>query len=46
MVEKFAQAGQGGEFTPTPFLISTMTNKVVVYTPAESDPLFILYPYV
>ncbi len=23
-----------------------ITNKVVVYTPAESDPLFLLYPYV
>jgi hypothetical protein len=48
MMEKLAQAGKGGGARPTPFTISTITNKVVVYTQAErEDPLhqlFLLYP--
>jgi len=49
MVEKLAQAGQGGEFTPTPsylYHIYHITNKVVVYAPAESAPPMLSYPYV
>jgi hypothetical protein len=47
---KFAQAGKGGGgCTPTPFPISTITRKVVVYAPAERADtfnLFLLYPYI
>jgi hypothetical protein len=48
MMEKLAQAGEGGACTPTPFNISTITYKVVLYAPAERAdtlPLFLLYPH-
>jgi hypothetical protein len=49
MMEKLAQVGGGGGARPSPFTISTITYKVVVYAPAErvdTLPLFLLYPYV
>ncbi len=50
MMEKLAQADEGGGCTrPPPFTISTITYKVVVYSPAERAdtlPLSLLYPYV
>ncbi len=48
MMEKLTQAGQGGGCRPYPFTISTITSKVVVYTPAERAdtlPVFLLSPY-
>ncbi len=39
--------GVGGA-RPSPFTLSTITSKVVVYVPAEwadTLPLFLLYPY-
>jgi hypothetical protein len=35
MMEKSAQPVEGGGCTPTPFTLSTITNKVVMYAPAE-----------
>jgi hypothetical protein len=46
--KKYVQAGEGAGALPPPFLVSTITYKVVMYTPAEradSLPLFLLYPY-
>jgi hypothetical protein len=46
MMEKSAQPGEGVGCTP--FTISSITYKVVVYTPSESADtlsLFLLYPY-
>jgi hypothetical protein len=39
--------GWGLHARPPPFSISTITNKIVVYAPAEDryTPLFLLYPY-
>ncbi len=52
MMDKLAQHGENGMCTPIPFhyISSTITCKVVVYTPPERAdtvplPLFILYPY-
>jgi hypothetical protein len=49
MMEKLAQAGEGGVCTPSPsFTIFIITYKVAVYAPAECAvtlPLFHLYPY-
>ncbi len=48
MMEKFAQPGGGGGVRPPPFATSTITDKVVVYAPAERAvalPIFLLYPY-
>jgi hypothetical protein len=48
MMEKFAQTGEGGGCTPTPFTLFTITYKVVVYAPADKAdilPIFLLYPY-
>jgi hypothetical protein len=50
MKEKSAQPGECGGCTPTPFhyIYSTITDKVVVYAPAERADtlsLFLLYPY-
>jgi hypothetical protein len=48
MMEKSAQPGEGGGARPSPFTISTITYKVVVYAPAERAdklPLFLLYPF-
>jgi hypothetical protein len=45
MMEKLAQAGEGGGAHPSPFTISTITYKVEVYAPAETAgtiPLFLL----
>jgi hypothetical protein len=45
MMEKLAQPGVGGGARPPAFTISTITNKVVVYAPAERAgtlPLFLL----
>jgi len=51
MMEKSAQAGEGGGCTPIPFhysiSTSTITYKVVVYAPAERAdilPPILLYP--
>jgi hypothetical protein len=50
MVEKLAQAGQGGGVIVHPFQPITITYKVAVYTPAERAgtlstlPLFISTP--
>jgi hypothetical protein len=49
MMEKLAQAAEGGVAPPSPFNISTITYKVVVYAPAERAdtlPLFLFYPYI
>ena len=32
MMEKIAQAGEGGGCTPPPFTLFTITNNVAVYT--------------
>jgi hypothetical protein len=32
---KFAQAGEGGDARPPPFITFTITSKVAVYAPAE-----------
>ncbi len=48
-MEKLAQAGEGGDARPPPFIIFTITYKVAVYAPSEGAdtlPLFHLYPYV
>ncbi len=50
MMVKSAQPGVGGGYTAStsPFIISTVTYKVVVYIPAERAdrlPLYLLYPY-
>jgi hypothetical protein len=49
MMEKSAQAGEGGGCTPTPFHYITITYKVVMYAStterADTLPLFLLYPY-
>jgi hypothetical protein len=48
MMEKLAQAGEDGGARPTSFTLSTITYKVVVYTPAErAEPfsLFLFYPF-
>ena len=48
MMEKLAQPGEGGKCTPFTFTLSTITYKVVVYTPAEREdtlPLFLLHLY-
>ncbi len=45
---KSAQPGVAGGCTPSPFTLSTITSKVVVYSPADKGdtvPLFLLYPY-
>jgi hypothetical protein len=48
MIVKSVQLGEGGGgCTPSPFTLSTVTRKVVVYAPAErADTLliFLLYP--
>jgi hypothetical protein len=47
MMEKVAQAGEGRGARPSPFCSSTITNKVMLYAPAERAdtlPLFLLYP--
>ncbi len=47
MMEKSAQAGEGGVARPPPLTISTITCKVVVSAPAERADaflLFLLYP--
>jgi hypothetical protein len=47
-MEKSAQAGEGGGASPPHFTISTITYKVVVFSPAEradTHPLFPLYTY-
>jgi hypothetical protein len=44
MMEKLSQAGEGGGARPPPFTLSTITYKVVVYTPAERTdtlPIFL-----
>jgi hypothetical protein len=44
MMEKLAQTGEGWACTPTPFIISTITYKVVLYAPAErADTLPLFY---
>jgi hypothetical protein len=48
MMEKLAQPGEGGECTPAPFTISTITYNVMVYAKVErvdTLPPFLLYPY-
>ncbi len=50
MMEKPALAGVGGIARPSPFILVTITFKVVVYSYAPADradtlPLFLLYPY-
>jgi hypothetical protein len=49
MMEKSAQpVVRVGGARPPPFTLSTITSKVVVYSPAERAdalPLFLLYPY-
>jgi hypothetical protein len=48
MMVKSAQLGEGGGARPTPFTLSTIMSKVVVYSPAERADtlsLFLLYPY-
>ncbi len=48
MMEKLAQPGEGGGARPPHFTTSTITDKVVVYAPAERAvalPIFLLYPY-
>jgi hypothetical protein len=50
MMEKLAQPGEreGVDGCPHLFTVSTITSKVVVYSPAERPdilPLFLLYPY-
>jgi hypothetical protein len=51
MMVKSAQAGEGGGCTarPSPFTLSTITYKVVVYSSAEKAgtlPLLLLYPFI
>jgi hypothetical protein len=49
MMEKLAQAGEGGGALPTLFTLFTITYKVAVYASAERADtltLFHLYPYV
>jgi hypothetical protein len=48
MMEKLAQAGEGGGRRQPLFTIFTITDKVVVYATAKSADtllLFLLYPY-
>ncbi len=48
MMEKSVQPGEGWGVRPSPFIISTITYKVVVYSPDEKPgtlPLFLLYPF-
>jgi hypothetical protein len=48
MMEKLAQPGEGGRCRPSPFTLSTITYKVVLYAPAEREdtlPLFLLHLY-
>jgi hypothetical protein len=48
MMEKLSQPGEDEGARPPPFTLSTITDKVVVYVPAERAdtlPLFLLYPY-
>ncbi len=47
MIEKLAQAGEGGGTRTSCFTISTITYKVVVASAEKADtlPLFLLYPY-
>jgi hypothetical protein len=48
MMEKSAQAGEGGDARLLQFTISAITDKYVVYVPAEradNSPLLLLYPY-
>jgi hypothetical protein len=48
MIEKSALVVRVGGARSTPFTISTIIYKVVVYTPdekADTLPLFLLYPY-
>jgi hypothetical protein len=45
---KSAQLGEGGGARPSPFTLSTIMSKVVVYGPGERADtllLFLLYPY-
>ncbi len=51
MMEKSAQAGGGGDARLLQFTLSAITDKYVVYVPAEKkgqihSPLFLLYPYI
>ncbi len=49
MVEKLAPAGVGGGKRPSPFTLSTITNKAVMYAPAEMADtllLFLLYLFI
>jgi hypothetical protein len=48
MTVKSAQPGEGWGAHPPPFTLSTITYKVVVYSPDEKAgtlPLFLLYPF-
>ncbi len=48
MMVKSAPHGEGEGARPSLFILSTITSKVVTYTPAEMAdtlPLFLLYPY-
>jgi hypothetical protein len=50
MMVKSAKPGKGvgGGARPSPFILSTIANQVVVYAPAERADtlsLFLLYPY-
>ncbi len=48
MMEKLAQAGEGGGCTPLPFYSGTITHKIAVSAPGRGQKLtlFHLYPYV
>ncbi len=49
VLEKLAQAGEGGDTHPPPFTLFTITYKVAAYAPAERADtltLFLLYSYV
>jgi hypothetical protein len=48
MMEKLAQAGEGGGVHAPPFTTSTITYKVMMYAPverADTLPLFLFYLY-
>ncbi len=45
MMVKSAQPGKGGVARPTPFTLSTITSKVVVYAPAKRADTLLLYPF-
>jgi hypothetical protein len=46
MMEKLAQAGEGGRCTTTYFhyIIFTITYNIAVYTPAEGADTLLLFP--